>query len=293
MELRHLRYFVAVAEELHFLRAAQRLHIEQSPLSRAIKELETNLGVRLFERTTRSTRLTRAGEVYLEESRRVFSALAQASASARGAATGHKGRLCIGFAEGVAHPRLSDLLARYRAQAGEVDLKLMQMPLEQQVKALHAGSLDAGFAFAPVNRNGIRADPVWVDPVAVILPSRHPLAAKSQIQLTEIAGEPLVLCGGEAGMDRNMELEAALLAAHAPPNVVDYAENHQVQLTLVGAGYGLGFVLATQAETIQRPDIVVRQITSPPPLVKTFLIYRGDESSGLVSCFLKWARSIS
>jgi DNA-binding transcriptional LysR family regulator len=104
MELRRLRYFVAVAEELHFLRAAQRLHIEQSPLSRAIKELESDLGVKLFERTTRSTRLTRAGEVFLEEARRVLSAVAQARASARGAAKGRMGRLSIGFAEGIAHP---------------------------------------------------------------------------------------------------------------------------------------------------------------------------------------------
>jgi DNA-binding transcriptional LysR family regulator len=90
-----------------------------------------------------------------------------------------------------------------------------------------------------------------------------------------------------------MELEAALLAAEALPNVVDYVENYAVQLTLVGAGYGLGLVLATQADTIQRQDIVVCQLASPPPLVKTFLIYRGGESSGLVACFLERARSIS
>jgi len=93
--------------------------------------------------------------------------------------------------------------------------------------------------------------------------------------------------------DRYTQLEAALLVASDSPNVVDYAENQQVLLTLVGAGYGLGFVLATHAETIQRPDIVVRPIASPPPLVKTFLLYRTDESSGPVACFLKRARSPS
>ena len=293
MELRHLRYFVAVAEELHFLRAAQRLHIEQSPLSRAIKDLEADLGVKLFERTTRSTRLTGAGEVFLEEARHVLSTCAQARASARGAATGRKGRLRIGFAEGVAQPRLSDLLARYRAEAAEVDLKIVQMPLEQQVKGLHAGSLDAGFAFAPLKRNGIQAVPVWTDPVVAILPSQHPLAAKNEVELREIAREPLVLCGGETGMDRNTELEALLLAACDLPNVVERAENQQVQLTLVGAGYGAGLVLASHAETIQRSDIVVRPIASSPPLIRTFLIYRGDESSGPVACFLKRARSVS
>lgn len=293
MELRRLRYFVAVAEELHFLRAAQRLHIEQSPLSRAIKELEADLGVKLFERTTRSTRLTRAGEVFLQEARQVLSALAQARTSVRGAAKGRKGRLRIGFSEGVPQPRLSDLLARYRANADEVDLKIMQMSFEQQVKALHAGSLDAGFSFAPVKSNGIQADAIWVDPVAAVLPAQHPLAAKRQIQLKEIAREPLVLCGAETGADRHTQLEAAILATNDSPTIIDYAENQQVLLTLVGAGYGVGFALATYAETIQRPDIVVRPIASPLPLVKTFLLYRTDEASGPVSSFLEWARRIS
>ena len=290
MELRRLRYFVAVAEELHFLRAAQRLHIEQSPLSRAIKDLEADLGVKLFDRTTRSTRLTRAGEVFLEEARRVLAAFAQARASARGAAKGRKGRLRIGFSEGVPQTRLSGLLARYRADADEVELKIAQMPFEQQVKALHTGSLDAGFSFASVKRNGLQADAVWVDPVAAILPAEHPLAAKPEIEMKELTREPLVLCGGETGADR-AQVEAAILAANDSPHIVDYAENQHVLLTLVGAGFGVGFVLAMQAETIQRSDIVVRPIASPPLLVRTFLLYRSEDCSGPVAHFLEQARS--
>ena len=291
MELRRLRYFVAVAEELHFLRAAQRLHIEQSPLSRAIKELEADLGVKLFDRTTRSTRLTQAGEAFLAEARQVLSAFAAARASARGAASGRTGRLRLGFAEGIAHPRLSNLLARYKADADEVELKIMQMPFEEQVRALHAGSLDAGFSFAPVKRNGLQADALWVDPVAAILPARHALAAKAQIDLKEIAREPLILCGARSSADRYTQLEAAILAASESPNVIDHAANQQVLLTLVGAGYGVGFVLAAHAETIQRSDIVVRPIADPPPLVKTFLLYRAEGSSGPLACFLERARA--
>ena len=291
MQLRRLRYFVAVAEELHFLRAAQRLHIEQSPLSRAIKELEADLGVKLLERTTRCTRLTPAGVVFLEEARQVLAAFAQARASARDAAKGQKGRLRIAFAEGIAHTRLSHLLARYRADADEVELKIMQMPFDEQVQALHAGSLDAGFSFAPVKRNGIQANALWVDPLAAVLPAQHPLAAKGQIKLGEIAREPLVLCGERSSADRYTHFEAAILAATESPNVVDYAANEQILLTLVGAGYGVGFVLATHAETIQRSDIVVRPIASPPPLVKTFLLSRTEEPTGPLACFLKQALS--
>ena len=291
MELRRLRYFVAVAEELHFLRAAQRLHIEQSPLSRAIKDLEADLGVRLLQRTTRSTRLTRAGEVFLEEARRILAAVAQARASARDAAKGAKGRLTIGFADGIAHPRLSSLLARYRADADQVEIKVLQMSFEQQVKALHSGSLDAGFSFGGVKKNGLQADAVWTDPVSAVLPAQQPLAAKPQIELKEVAREPLVLCGAKSASDRYTQLEAAILAASESPNVVDHAANQDVLLTLVGAGYGVGFVLGAQAETIRRPDIVVRPIASPPLLVKTYLLYRTDDLSRAVASFVEHAQA--
>ena len=291
MELRRLRYFVAVAEELHFLRAAQRLHIEQSPLSRAIKELEADLGVKLFHRTTRSTRLTRAGEVFLEEARQILAAIAQARTIARGAAKGRKGRLTIGLAEGIAHPRLTSLLARYRVHADQVELKIMQMCVEQQVKALDTGLLDAGFSFAAVKRNGLQADAVWADPVAAVLPALHPLAAKTQLELKEIARQPLVFCGARSSADRYTQLEAAILAASDSPNVIDHAANQEVLLTLVGAGYGIGFVLGTHAKTLQRSDITVRPIVSPSPVVKTYLLYRTEDPSGPVASFLEQARA--
>ena len=291
MELRRLRYFVAVAEELHFLRAAQRLHIEQSPLSRAIKELEADLGVQLFHRTTRTTRLTRAGEVFLEEARHVLTAVAQARASARGAAKGRKGRLNIGFAEGIAHPRLSSLLARYRAIADQVELKILQMSFEEQVKALHARSLDAGFSFAAVERNGLQADAVWADPVAAVLPAQHALAAKPQLELKEIAREPVVRCGGRFSTDRYTQVEAAISAAGESTNIIDHAANQDVLLTLVGAGYGVGFVLATHAANIQRADIVIRPIVNPPLKINTYLLYRAENSSGPVACFLEHVRA--
>ena len=116
MELRHLRCFLAVAEELHFARAVERLHIEQSLLSRAIKYLESHLAVQLFERTTRRTRLTWAGKVFLEEAYRIFAAIDQAKASVKAAATGYHCRLRIALSDGIAQPRLSALLAQCRDQ---------------------------------------------------------------------------------------------------------------------------------------------------------------------------------
>ena len=129
MELRHLRYFLAVAEELHFARAAERLHIDQSPLSRAVKELEEELGARLFVRTTRSTQLTRAGRLFLEHVPRVFASIEQARDSVRSAANGFHGQLRIALSDGITPSRLPALLAQCREEDPEVEVRLCEVPL--------------------------------------------------------------------------------------------------------------------------------------------------------------------
>lgn len=126
MELRHLRCFLAVAEELHFARAAERLHIEQSPLSRTIKELEDELGARLFARTTRSTRLTRAGKLFLEHVPRVFAALQQARDSVKAAANGFHAQIRIALSDGITPSRLPTLLALCRQEEPEIEIRLFE-----------------------------------------------------------------------------------------------------------------------------------------------------------------------
>ncbi|WP_186104186.1 LysR family transcriptional regulator, partial [Burkholderia gladioli] len=137
MELRHLRCFLAVAEELHFAHAAERLHIEQSPLSRAIKELEEDLGVQLFVRTTRSTRLTRAGKLFLEYVPRIFTSIQQARDSVKAAVNGYHGQLRVALSDGVTPSRLSAFLAVCRQEEPEVEIRLSQVSLAQQIKGLH------------------------------------------------------------------------------------------------------------------------------------------------------------
>ena len=124
MELRHLRYFLAVAEELHFARAAERLHIDQSPLSRAVKELEEELGARLFVRTTRSSQLTRAGRLFLEHVPRVFASIEQARDSVRSAANDFHGQLRTALSDGITPSRLTALLAQCREEDPEVEVRL-------------------------------------------------------------------------------------------------------------------------------------------------------------------------
>lgn len=136
MELRHLRCFLAVAEELHFARAAERLHIEQSPLSRAIRDLEEELGTQLFSRTTRSTRLTRAGELFLQHVPRVFVAIQQARDSVKSASNGFHGQLRIALSDCITPTCFSALLALSRQEEPEIEVRLAEVPLSQQIKGL-------------------------------------------------------------------------------------------------------------------------------------------------------------
>lgn len=186
MELRHLRYFIAVAEELHFARAAERLHIEQSPLSRAIKDLEFHLGVQLFERTTRTTRLTWAGQVFLDEAKHVLAALEQAKDCAKAAATGYRGQLRIAISDSIDPLRLSALLAQCREEEPDVEVRLFEVPLAMQLKGLRSGLYDAGFAQFPDENEGIVTQAVWSDPVVVAVPARHPLLAHKRIPIEEL-----------------------------------------------------------------------------------------------------------
>ena len=148
MELRHLRYFLAVAEELHFARAAERLHIEQSPLSRAIRELEEELGAQLFVRTSRSTRLTLAGKLLMENAPRVLLALDQARESVKAAANGFHGRLRVALSDGITPSRLPALLARCREEDPEIEIRLFEVPLAQQLSGLRDDLYDVGFSMA-------------------------------------------------------------------------------------------------------------------------------------------------
>lgn len=198
MELRHLRCFIAVAEELHFARAAERLNIEQSPLSRTIKELESDLGTLLFERTSRGTRLTWAGEVLLADARRIFVAIDQARANVQAAASGYRGTLRIALSDGIVAQRLAALLAQCRLDEPEVEIRLFEVPLSQQTKGMRNDLYDAGFSRSDEGSDGLHSQAVWHDPLVVALPARHPLLVRKRLILEEVLKYPLILGHPEA-----------------------------------------------------------------------------------------------
>ena len=220
MELRHLRCFMAVAEELHFARAAERLHIEQSPLSRAIKELEEELGVRLFNRNTRSTHLTRSGQIFLEHIPRVFAALTQARESVRTMSSGYQGQLRIALSEGISQARLTALLSRCREEEPDTEIRLYEVSLGQQLKGLETDLYDVGFAQTPEVGEALTAAPAWADAIVVAVPSRHPLLIYKRVPLDEVLRYPLVRCDPEICSGYSRQLERVCRAGDASPSSV-------------------------------------------------------------------------
>lgn len=277
MELRHLRCFIAVAEELHFARAAEKLHIEQSPLSRAIKELEEDLGVRLFERTTRTTKLTHAGHIFFEHVPRVFASIGQARDSVKAIAAGYHGQLRIALSDSISQARLTALLALCREQEPDVDIRLYEVPFAQQVKGLSGDLYDAGFAQCADVDDGLIAVPAWSDPMVVAVPARHPLLAHKRIPLEEVLRYPLVLCDPDACEGCSRQLTKMLRTVDREPLVVEQVVSHELMLTLVAAGFGLGFATEAHVSACNHPDIVTRPLAGQPPVLTTYLLRRDTE----------------
>jgi len=287
MQLRQLRYFIAVAEELHFARAAERLHIEQSPLSRAIKELEDSLNVQLFERTTRSTRLTWAGQVFLDESRRVLAAAEHAKATVMSAALGYRGYLRIALSDGITQPRLAALLAQCREDEPEVEIRLFETPLAQQLKGLRSDLYDAGFAQSAETGDGILAEQVWSDPLVVAVPARHPLLAHKSIPLDEVLRYPLVLCHPETSEGCHQQVERMLGLAALEPLVAEQVATLDLMLTLVAAGYGLGFASSAQIAACRCPEVATRPLADRSPMLATYLLRPDLSASEPLSRFIE------
>jgi DNA-binding transcriptional LysR family regulator len=292
METRELRYFVAVAEELHFARAAARVGIEQSPLSKAISEFERHLGVRLFVRTRRSTRLTYVGETLLPDARRILGQVDQAQRNVKAAASGRRGRLRIAICDGLAHPRIAKLLVQSRAEDPEVEIQIMHSALPVQLSELCSGVLDIAFSLSPRNDQQLKSVPLWKDAAALVMPPDHPLAAQPIVRQIDADTGPLILLGERLAAVTE-PVDDWLLSAEQQPGSIEYVVSIELLLTLVIAGYGVGLISVAQAETIRRPDLVTRPLSVRGAAITTFLIRRRDESSSVVTRFTERVQKAS
>ncbi len=285
MELRHLRYAVALADELHFARAAARLHIAQPPLSQQIKALETELGVRLFDRTSRRVGLTDAGAAFIAEARRTLASADQAIEAARRAARAETGRLAVGYVSSASYELLPAVLRAFRRRAPDVLLVLEEMNSSEQSRGVLAGTLDLGFVRRPPPTDRRLADTVVRrEPIVVAVPRDHALAAARAIRLRELAAEPFVIFPARP---RPSWADVALdlcRGAGFEPRVVQEAVEMVSALSLVAAGIGIALVPGA-VRAVPRPGVVFRPLT-PAPWSEVMLIRRNEPPTALIARFL-------
>lgn len=292
MELRHLRYFVAVAEELHFTRAAQRLHIGQPPLSQQIQALESELGVRLLRRHQRKVELTEAGRQFLGRAQRILADAELAAMEARRAARGEIGELSIGFTSSLPlSPILHTGLHDYRQRFPKVRLKLREMFTTDQYQALQQRRLDIGF----VRFNGLEpmADITMVelqrDALRVVISADHPLAGLPALRLEQLRGESLIGYPQEAGTGLNTVLRELARRQGMDWRPRQEAGEAITQIGLVAAGLGIA-ILPSPLECVRLPGVRYVPLLDEGAYLAMGLATRLDEDSPLVAQFLNLMR---
>jgi DNA-binding transcriptional LysR family regulator len=289
VELRHLRYFVAVAETLHFGRAAVRLHIAQPPLSRQIRQLEAELGLRLFERTQRRVQLTNAGQVFLVEARRILAQVDGAVSAARQAARGETGALAVGFIGAASYSILPPVVQAFRARYSRVELTLHEMSTEQQFAALREGRIEVGFVRPPVDDAQLAAETVLREPLLVALPRAHPLARRRALALAALAHELFVLFPRPLAPGLYDQIMVLCREAGFRPAVTQEALQMQTIARLVRAGVGVSLVPAS-VRNLRERGVIFRPLQDATADVEMAVAWRREDASALVQHFLAVAR---
>jgi len=295
VELRLWRQFVAVAEELHFGRAAARLHMTQPPLTQAIANLEQLLGVRLFDRSKRSVQLTEAGAALLPEARALLARAQALPAQARAVAEGGAGRLRVAFVSTVGFDLLPRWVRGFRAQYPQVALELVEATGDVQLQALERGDVDAGFmlhspGFAPPGLEQLR---IAREPLLVALPEQHPLATARPLLLRKLLDEPLVVFPRRILPSLHDAIFGLYHAAGRAPQVAQEAIQMQTIVNLVAAGLGLAWV-PESVRQFQRPGVVYRALEGTgrkaAPACETSLVWSAPAAGATLQRFIEFAR---
>ncbi len=292
MELRQLRYFVAVADKLHFTRAAAGLGIAQPPLSQQVRRLEHDLGVRLFDRTNRRVQLTEVGRAFLTEAKLTLAQADRAVDVARRARKPQAGRIVIG-AQGAADvsvfPRL---LPRFLKRYPGVDV-MLQTPLPplEQVAMLRDGRIDVGFVRLPVRAPALVVVPILSEALVAALPVRHPLARRRTVTLRELAASTFVMFRRPFAPGNYDIIMGVWRAAGLKPKVLEEAMRIQTILSLIAMRRGVSLVPAS-ARGLGRQGVVFRPVRPPLPKVGLGVAYRRSDTSPIVNAFLDMVAAV-
>jgi DNA-binding transcriptional LysR family regulator len=288
MELRHLRYFVAVGEEQHYGRASRRLRVVQPALSRQIQDLEEEIGFKLFDRLPRGVKLSPAGKLFLEEARRILQAVSEATARAARVARGQSGTLRVGFPENASwRGVVPDSFRRFRERQPDAELQLQPAASLEQLDAIRSGRLDAGFVnFMPKADPDLDQLPVAVQHVELAAPKRHPLTKLKKLSLRDLTDAPFIWFPRRASpafYDRLMH--ECYRGGLKSPRIVQEGLNEATILSLVSTGLGVGWVLGSARWRCPETVAILPVVDLNMPLTLA-LAWRRDNTSPLVANFI-------
>ncbi len=286
MELKQFRIFVAVSEELHFGRASERLHMAQPALSAQVRALESRLGVKLFERTTRTVSLTRAGEVFLPEAKAAIAQAEAAEAAAR--AVGGDGRdlLKIGGVDSATAGVLPKVIRAFRREYEHIEVKVFELLSAPALHGLANRSLDIAFIRVPPKEEFLEHRFVFSEQVIVALPADHPAASDKEVSIETVASEQLVIPSRSHRPILFDVIQDHFVQAGLKPRILQEANERHMIIAMVAAGLGMSLVPHWVSQ-YQRPDVVYRPLKGGGPMVDVHVAWRRGETLAAVGDFLR------
>jgi len=290
MELRQLKYFVALAEELNFGRAAEKLHISQPPLTRQIQQLENDLGALLFTRGPRGVELTPAGIALLEDARRILGLVGVAKERTGKFGQGRIGRLDVGIFGSAILNHIPRLLLQFRQRYPEVQIALHELTKAEQIAALREKRLTIGFNRHVAVEQDIMVETVFLEPLLVALHNKHPLARHKAIRIAEVIDDPLILYPSNTRPGFADDVMALFRAEGAQPRVAQEVTDVVTAVALVASGFGI-CITPEAASNLRLPGVVYRPVkATPPPTIDLACLYRCNDESPILLAFLEVVR---
>ena len=283
IEIRHLRYFQAVAEELHFGRAAIRLRIAQPALSRQIQQLEEEIGTPLLKRTQRVVELTPAGAVFLERTSRILEEVSRAITDARRVSKGEYGHLVVGFIHSSTYGLLPSIVERFQHLYPDIELELREMTITEQHDALSRGLIDIGLLRPQLAPSGIEVQAIMEDPFLVAVPDKHALAKVDAVHMQALAAEPMIMFSKRESPLFNSRITAMCEQAGFSPRIVQHATQIHTVVGLVGAGIGIAVVPGTARNLHPRGVHFLKILDEPEPVEVALGWQRGKDTPAIRS----------
>ncbi len=292
MELNQLQCLLIAAEALSFRRAAEQLGTVPSVVSRTIAVLEDDLGVELFERSSKGVRLTQVGHAFLQDARGIVAAVDRARETAGSVASGYGGRLRVGVCEDATTPIFAAILAAHREQCPAVELELFELPSTAQPAALRRRDIDVGLLLPPVRSDSLQLDELWTENWLVAMPSDHRLADSELIAVSDLTGENFVTAHSEFGPGSHQQTQEMFVAAGVRPCIIARAFRRMTVLMLVHSGAGVTLVPGSFASGAM-DGIVTRPLEAGEHRMRIAAAYPAGDLQGIVARFLRIATTIA